>query len=66
MSNYLGQRWKDVLEDLNKRPIPYVVKITLPRGKVKVTGDLRVVRVRENSGQVEFVLAHEFWEKSSE
>lgn len=66
INSYLGQRWSEVSSELRNQSRSYRFKVALPRGKVKVKGDLRVVRVREDSGQLEFVLAHESFVKNSE
>jgi hypothetical protein len=56
---WLGYKWTELSEELELAGITFSYKITMPRGRVKPYGDLRVLRFREKAGNYEFVVAHE-------
>jgi len=59
MQGLLGRDWNEVkleLEDMGK---PYSFQISRAHGKMEVSGNCRVVRVREFDDRVEVVLVYE-------
>ena len=56
---WLGYKWTELSKELKKAGITFSYKITIPRGRVKSYGDLRVLRFREKAGSYDFIVAHE-------
>jgi hypothetical protein len=56
---WLGYKWTELSKELEKAGITFSYKITIPRGRVKSYGDLRVLRFREKAGSYDFIVAHE-------
>ncbi|MHB8126484.1 MAG: hypothetical protein ACYDEJ_12755 [Desulfitobacteriaceae bacterium] len=56
---WLGYKWNELSEELEKAGIAFSYKVTTPRGRVESWGDFRVVRFRMNAGSYEFILANE-------
>ena len=56
---WLGIKWNDVLEELNRENIDYSYDITYSVGKAVPSGELRVVRWKQAEGKLKFIILHD-------
>jgi hypothetical protein len=57
---WLGYKWNELSEELEKEGIAFSYKSISPLGRrIESYGDLRVVRFRKNAESYDFILAHE-------
>lgn len=58
--DWLGCEWDEIRCKMEHSALPYQVKETGKRSKSPLFGKLRVVRVREINGRIDFVVAYDF------